>query len=150
MSNPNFTSVLDKPADSIKPPPPFPIGTYLAAVEGQPADGTAKTGTAYKEFAYKILQPGADVDTAALAEGFPDGIQGKIIRGQSTRFYLSEEAVYRLKNHMVDDLGIDPSGKTLKEMLSEVPGRQVYVTVAHAPSQDGTRMYHQVAGYTKV
>lgn len=147
--NPNFTSVLDKPADTIKAPPLTPIGTYLCAVEGQPSDGTAKTGTQYKEFAYKILQPTADVDADALA-AIEGGVQGRILRGQTTRFYLSEAAAFMLIDHMANDLGISKEGKSGKEMLAEVPGRQVYVKVVHSPSQDGTRMFANVAGYAKV
>lgn len=145
---PQFASVLNKPTSEIKEPQAYPVGSYLCIVDGQPTFGeSSQKKTPYAELAYKIIQPHSEIDLTNVG---PEGIQGKIIKGQSTRFYLTESAVFMLVNHLQDDLGIDKTGKTPAEMLAEAPGKQVIVHLKHTPSQDGKRMYHEVSGYAKV
>ena len=148
MNTPQFSSVLNKPTSDIQTPQAYPVGSYLCIVDGQATPGeSSQKKTPYMELAYKIIQPHSAIDESQLP---PGGIQGKIIKGMSTRFYLTEDSIYRLVEHLERDLGIDKTGKTPGEMLAEAPGRQVIVHLKHEPSQDGTRMYHNVSGFAKV
>jgi len=151
---PNFENILDKKMDDIKPPSPLPGGTFLTIVDGPPTPGVAKTGTNYHEYAFRVIGDGGkgDIDAAQLQRYTEDNgpVTGKVIKGQSCRFYLSGEASYRYKDFLTGPLNIDGKGKSLREAAAEAPGRQVLVTLRQVPSQDGTRMYHEVAGMARV
>jgi len=151
---PNFESVLDKAMDDIKPPGAYPVGTWLTIVEGPPTAGVAKTGTNYHEFSFRIIGDGGkgDIDQALLAKYVEENgpIAGKVIKGQSCRFYLTGESDYRYRDFLVGPLGIDGHGKSLRQGAAEAAGRQVLVTLRHTPAQDGSRMYHEVAGFARV
>jgi hypothetical protein len=66
---PNFTSILDKPAESLEAPKPIPVGSYLAMISGPEA--YSKVGanqTDLVKWPVKLIQPQADVDVAQLNE----------------------------------------------------------------------------------
>lgn len=146
MSDPNFASVLDRPADTIKRPPPYPMGHYLAVVDGTPARReVGQNKTPAWDFNLKILQPQADVLESEAFQQFnaevPDGIAGKTIRHT---LFETDQAAWRMKQFLAEHLMIDSSGKTMRQMLAEAPGRQVIVEISHRPSEDGTETYTQV------
>lgn len=142
----NFADVLNRPAAAVEKPKPYPIGTYLCIVDG-PAEiskvGKKQTDAAI--FKLKILAPGADVDPAAVAEA--GGVAGKQLR---ITYWLTEDALYRLKQFLVDHLGLAEGSKTLGELLAEAPGCQVYANVGHRPSEDGQTLYADVKSTAKV
>jgi hypothetical protein len=130
--NATFSSILDRPSSEIERPKPLPPGTYLFLVEGQPRfDKSTKKQTDFVEFTARILQPGNDVDPAAMAE-VPGGTAvGKTMK---LTFYLTEDAVFRLINKdgtgFLNHLGIEV-GPPLGQLISEAPGRQFWGTVKH-------------------
>lgn len=130
-----FGSILDKPSKSIDKPKPLPRGTYVLLVRGLPTQGKSKTGTEYEEFCLEIVQPLQDVsDEAIEACG---GVVGKTLPNFATRFYLTEDSVWRLKKFLVDDLELEEGDKSIREMLSEVAGKQVVGNLEHEPTNDG-------------
>jgi len=147
---PNFSSILDRKASEIEEPKPIPVGTYLVLLQGQAVRGESTVKkTEYWDFPAKILQPQSDVSQAEI-ERF-GGVQGKDLRGNGgLRYYVTEESAYRLKEFLVDHLGISDEGKTIREMMAEAPGKQVYVTISHQPSDDGKRVYSRVAQTARV
>jgi hypothetical protein len=147
---PNFSSILDRKASTIEEPKPFPVGTYLVLLQGQPIRGeSSQKKTEYWDFPSKILQPQSDVSQEEI-EKF-GGVQGKELKGRGgLRFYITEESAYRMKEFLTEHLGIDEGEKTMREMLAEAPGKQVYVTISHQPSDDGKRIYSQVVSTARV
>jgi len=152
---PNFSSILDRKASEIEEPKPFPVGTYLVLLQGQPQRGeSSQKKTEFWDFPAKVLQPQGDVSQSEI-EAF-GGVQGKDLKGNGgLRYYVTEESAYRLKEFLLDHLGISESGsngaeKTMREMMAEAPGKQVYVTIAHQPSDDGRRIYSRVASTARV
>lgn len=136
---PTFEEILNKPASEIKPPEALPVGTYHAMVDGPPEPGkSSQKQTDYLRFKFKILQPMGDVDAAKAAE---QQVNGKTI---TSDYYITDGAVWRLKELLVDHLGIEEEKKSLREMVSEAPGQQVLVKLKHELSQDGKRVYHRV------
>jgi len=137
-----FASILDKPSSEVERPKPLPQGTYVCVVKGLPRkDKSTKKGTDYLEF---TLQPLAiyeneagetDVDTEALEE--MGGFEKRTIRAT---YYLTEDALYRLKQFLID-CGIDPEGKTIAQMVDETPGCQVLASLVHVASEDGQNIY---------
>jgi hypothetical protein len=136
---PNFSSILDRAASEVEAPKPFPIGSYVCIVKGLPRfDKSSKKQTEFAEFTLQPISVLEDVDPDALEEfgGFAD----KTLR---TTFYLTEEAIYRLKDFLVN-CGIEPEGKTLSEMINETPGQTVIAVVGHRASEDGERIFAEV------
>lgn len=148
MTEPNFQSILDKPTSDIKPPQPLPPGTYLCLVEGQPNLGkSSQKQTDFVEYTAKVLQPQPDVTPESIEAA--GGVVGKTTR---LTYYITDAAVYRLKQFLVESLGIDDAGGTrpLRQMLSEAMGKQVYVKIRHRPNEQGDGMRAEVESTTKV
>jgi hypothetical protein len=134
-----FSAILDKPFDEIDRPKPLPVGTYVCIVQGQPRfDKSARKGTDFVEFTLKPLAALDDVDADDLEAA--GGIAEKTIRHT---FYLTEDAIYRLKEFLLDHLGIEADNAS--DAIPLTPGRQVLVSIKHQASDDGTRVYANVA-----
>jgi hypothetical protein len=142
----NFQEILNKPSTSIEKPKPVPVGTYLGLVTGQPRfDKSKQKQTDFVEYTVKLLQPREDVNQDdLLAMG---GLDGKTMR---LTYYITDDATWRLKQFLVEHLGIEEGSKTLGQMIPEAMGKQVYVTVSHQASQDGTAVYANASGTAKV
>ena len=140
----SFEEILNLPASAIKAPEALPVGTYHAMIDGPLAPGkSAKKQTDLFTVKFKILDAMDDVDSNAAAE---QQVKGKII---TSDYYVTEDAVWRLRELLVDHLGIEPKNasgqeKKLKELIAEAPGQQVLVNLKHEASQDGKRVFHRV------
>lgn len=146
----SFQDILSKQASEVKKPPPYPVGTYLAQIEGPGKfDKIGKDQTDIIDFQAKLLQPGEDVDQASLAdyqEKTGNPVAGKTAR---VRFFLTEAAAWRLKDFLVETLGIPEVG-SLGELIPQASGKQLYVTIKHAVSQDGQNVYSEIGSTAKV
>lgn len=149
MTDATFGSILDKPSAAVERPKPLPTGTYQCVVDGQPRmDKSSKKGTEFVEFSLKPMAALDDVDeddlNAALTSG--DGsvkpLADKRIRAT---FYITEDALWRLKNFLVNDLQITEGKKKLRQMVGEAQNREVLAMVKHVPSDDGTGIFAQLA-----
>ena len=143
----NFLDILNKPADTIEKPKPYPIGHYICAVQGPPEYKTIKTknGEAQKvHYKLKPLATDVDVDQDALRESgglarpFPD-----------LQFYLGvtdEEILANLHRpkEFVTNVGAYKEGMTARQMLEAPQNHQVKVQLGHRPSEDGTQIYAEV------
>lgn len=145
MAQPNFGSVLDKPASEIERPKPLPQGSYVTVISGLPRfDKSSKKQTEFAEFTHKVLSAGEDVDQDDLkAHG---DYQGREIKNT---FYLTEASAYRLKEFLINDLGIEEQ-ESLRPMLDEVAGRQCIVHIKHTASDDGKSVYANIASTAPV
>lgn len=135
MANPNFTSVLDKPATSIEEPKPMPLGTYIGAVQGSPK--MREVGKTEKfdviDFNLKLISPYKDVDQSALQEWGDLSVARPL---QKSVFYGTPEGDWNLIQFLTDHLGIDPTNKTVRQMLPEASGKQCLVVIKHEPYVD--------------
>lgn len=137
---PSFGAILDKPSVEVERPKPLPAGTYLCVVAGMPRyDKSSKKGTEFAEFTCKVLQAGEDVDQDALEE--MGGIADKVIKNT---YYITPDALFMLKEFLIN-CGIEEGEKTLRQMIDEVPGCQVLITVKHRAGDNG-RVFMEVAG----
>jgi hypothetical protein len=136
----DFSKILQKQATTIEKPKPLPVGTYLVNNPQLPKFAAiGKNETPCAEFSLTILAPQDDVDPEALA-AYGD-VRGKNIRH---RMFLTEGTEYRTKEELVNAFGVPEDGMTLGQMFNETINKQVYVTIKHRPSDDGTEMYHEV------
>lgn len=138
--SPNFGAILDKPTAEVNRPPAFPQGSYIAVIQGLPTFGkSTKKQTEFVEFAIRPLQALDDVDEDALKEFGP--------LGESTMkltFYLTEKSAYRLKEFLINDLGLEDEG-TMRTMIDATPGQQCVIHVKHQASDDGKSVYANIA-----
>lgn len=139
-NNPNFSALLEKPADSVERPKPLPAGTYLCVVKGLPENGeSTQKKTPFVRFNCQPLQAQEDVDQDALKE--MGGLENKMIRDT---YYVTEDALWRLKKFL-EDLGIEAEDKSIGQMISEAPGCQVLISLRHRASEDGQSVFAEVA-----
>lgn len=148
---PSFESVLDLPSSEVARPRPLPVGTYLCMVKGQfRQDKSPKKGTEFSEYTLQILEPSEDVDQDELKLALTKA-SGEMVplRDRSVRvtYYHTEDALWRLKKFL-KDLGIEEEDndgpRSIRQMMQEVPGRQVWAHIKHTPSEDGETMFANV------
>ncbi len=144
-----FASILDRPSTDVERPKALPVGSYVMVVQGLPRfDKSSKKQTEFVEFTCRYLQAQDDVDDEELTKVLerPDGTR-KALSEMSNRltFYLTEDAIWRLKKFLAEDLGIDEEDKTLRQMISEAPGQQFLAAIKHTASEDGTTVYANIA-----
>ena len=144
----NFVDILDKPAEEIKAPPPLPVGTYVCVIDG-PHEFKEQQNFKICEFKLKILQAMGDVDAQALSEA--GGVGRSLRHGIFLNDREGNTTEWSLLNFLEAHLGIDKSGKTLRVMLSEAPGRQVLATIKHALTKDSNpRVIANIASTAKI
>lgn len=142
----NFANILSKPAADIERPKPLPVGQYLGIVMGMPEmKEIGQKNTPCAEFKIRVLSAGDDVDKTALADA--GGLENKTM---TARFFLTDDSMYRLKEFLTEHLGIEEGKRTIGQLLSDAPNRQVYIQVAHRPSQDGQQIYAEIKSTSKV
>lgn len=138
-----FEDILNRPADTIKPPPVLPVGTYHTVIVGLPERGkSSKKQTDFFKFKHKIVAALDDVDTEALAE-VEGGVSGKEL---DNTFYITENSAFML-TQFLENAGIDLKGKSLASAIDETPNREVLIHIKHEASEDGQRVFARV-GYT--
>lgn len=123
---PDFSSLLDKPANDYKKPKPFPIGDYPAIITRQLYGESNKNKTPFCRFELKLL-------------GWPDEIQdeekidenGKLIDPTKKAFridyWLSEDATYRLGDFVKEVAPGDT--RPLKAIVPELPNTHVLASL---------------------
>jgi hypothetical protein len=152
---PNFTSILDKPAESLEAPKPIPVGSYLAMISGPEA--YSKVGanqTDLVKWPVKLIQPQADVDVAQLNEALSlkDGTTKSLGDVKLTYdAFLTEASAFIVRDFLQNVLGIEAAGKSLRQMISEALGKQMIVTIKHGLTKgDNPRVFAQITDTAKV
>jgi len=136
---PSFEEILNKKASAIEPPKAYPVGTYHCLIDGPGRpEKRGKNQTDVIIFRCKILSAQEDVDAQEAAT---QQIVGKYIDYQ---MWVTEKTEFMCKDFLENTLGIEPADKTLSEMISEAPGKQLFIKLAHRASDDGKRVFHQV------
>lgn len=135
----SFESILDTPATDIERPKPLPAGTYDCIVKGLPEYGeSSQKKTPFCRFTYLVQAAGDDVDPEELqAIG---GIEGKTMRDT---YYTTPDAIFRLTDTL-ERMGIDPEGKSVRQMIDESPNASLRIMVEHRASQDGQQIFAEV------
>jgi hypothetical protein len=137
----SFADILNRPVSEVKAPPPFPVGSYLAVVDGQGEWGESRNArTKQIQFKAKLLQPQEDVDTEKLME-WKDATGDNVI-GQQVYLTFYDPQPWRLADFL-KHLGLEDM--PVMEAIANAPGRQFLVTLRHRPSMDGQMIQHEVA-----
>jgi hypothetical protein len=87
-------------------------------------------------FTYKLLSAGEDIDPDAM-----DGIDLSK-KNKTSDFYITPDADYRLKE-FIQSCGIDTQGRSFSELLEDMPGQEVMLTIAHRPNQNNPEEFYE-------
>ena len=125
----DFAALLNKPTESAVKPPPLPAGDYLWGVTKYTFGESDKKKTPYVEFNLQCLQASPEID--------PVGLQGIDLtkRTRDLTFYLTDDALWRLRDFLEKSLVINGQGRTFMACLPEAVGKQFIGTVDQQPSQ---------------
>lgn len=135
----SFESILDTPATEVERPKPLPAGTYDAIVKGLPEYGeSSQKKTPFCRFNLAMQIAGEDVDQDELDN--MGGLDGKAIK---STYYTTPDALFRLTDFL-EHCGIDPDGKTVRQMIDETPNCSVKVVIGHRASEDGQQIFAEV------
>ncbi len=126
---PDFKALLKQQADEVVRPPPIPAGTWGCQIQSHTFGKSAKKQTPYVQFAWALMEPGPDIDTAEL-EDFKH--QGKVIKQD---FYVTEDALYRLREFF-ENLGCEVQGKSLEELVQDSTGLPGMLSISNRPSDN--------------
>ncbi len=145
----NFTDILNRPSEEIKPPVTLPMGSYHTVVMGLPEQGqSSKKKTDFLKFVHKIIAPLDDVDPDAIKEFEQNG---ESIAGQEidNTFYITDKSANMLKEFLLN-CGVELEGRSMAEGLEDVPNAEVIIFIKHEASDDGKRVYAKVGSTAKI
>ncbi len=150
----NFTDILNRPSEQIKPPVTLPMGSYHTVVMGLPEQGqSSKKKTDFLKFVHKIIAPLDDVDPDAIAEfeAVDENGQGEKIAGQEidNTFYITDKSANMLKEFLLN-CGVELEGRSMAEGLEDVPNAEVIIFIKHEASDDGKRVYAKIGSTAKI
>jgi hypothetical protein len=139
---PDFSHLLNVKAGEIKTPVPLPAGEYLLTVQSWEQVESGKKGTPGVQVNFVVAAP-----VNVLGELPEKGVNGKAVRDT---FWLTEDALFRLKT-FVEHCGVElPEDKSLGEALTEIVGQSVVGTIAQRPNpNDPTQVFAELRGYAK-
>lgn len=135
MSGPDFAALLNKRADDIERPKPLPAGHYFATVLKHEFGSSKNKNTPYVRFGFKIASADSDVAPEAL-----EGV--KIEREMRTDFYLTNDALFRLKDFF-EACGLTVAGRQMNELVPETTGCSVKLQITQRPDDKGN-IYNDV------
>lgn len=141
MTQPNFASILDESPTEVKVPPPLPAGSYICVIQGQPEYGKAeKTGTDFVQFTFRPIAALEDVDEEELKE--IGGFDGKTVRN---KYWLTPDAAFML-DQLHEHCGLNlEDGMSRRQRNEEIVNAQVMVVIKHGTSNDGQRIFANIA-----
>lgn len=136
---PNFSALLSKTADEVVKPPPMPGGTYLTMITGHEFGQSSQKKTDFIQFNLRYVEAAEDVDEDELKE-IPNFTERK---GQ-VKFYLTEDALWRLTEFLQEHVGIEGSGRAINEMIPETMNQPVGVYVTQQLNAEKGETYSVV------
>lgn len=142
----NLSAILDKPATDFNFPPPLSAGGYHCVVQGLPEQiESSKKKTQGFEFLLTPVAYDEDVDEAELqAIG---GLEGKVIK--HTMWLSQDESklptTVAMLREFLEHCGISPEGKSVNQMIDEVPNAECMVFMRHEPIEGRDAMRAVVA-----
>jgi hypothetical protein len=147
MNQQTFESILDTPADEVERPKPLPTGTYDVIVSGLPEHGqSSQKKTPFVKFNYVLQAAGEDVDEDELVtlltkkDGTVEPLTTKSIKDT---YYTTPDSLFRLTD-VIENMGIEQEGKTIRQCLDETPNASLRILVGHRASEDGRQVFAEV------
>lgn len=153
MDEVNFNVLLGVQVQSVERPKNFPVGHYDAIVVSHEHGTSSQKGTPYVRFPIKLIGPKDDVDAELFedAGGMAALQERKPMTGMSTlNFYLTKDAIYRLREFLEDGLGLASVGRNFDEVIPESTNVPLVVQIAHQAGQREGEFFMRIDDYLKV
>ena len=131
----SFEELLNQEADTayVRPPTP-PVGTWNAYILDYEQYESDKKKTPGIRCTVQLDSPGDDVDAGEMENYELERQQAGVEhRKLLYTFWLTQGAGFMLTEFM-EACGISLTGRTIKDCLTELPGKAVRVYVKHTPS----------------
>jgi len=122
----DFNALLSTKVEETQKPKPMPVGTYVSSITRHEFGESKNKKTPYVRFFHKPLSPMPDVDTEAL-NALPNW-QDKEFRND---FYLTDDAMFRLRDFLENSLKMPVAGMTYSEMIPATTGMSCLVKIKH-------------------
>lgn len=144
----DFSAILSRTVDTAEKPKPLPVGHYRFAIKGFEFLESSQKKTPYVQFQCAPLAPEEDVDPTMFEEfGGVAKLGNKSLR---LDYYLTEDALFRLREFLEDTMGLSCQGRSFGEVIPEVKDLEFIGQVAHKASQDGKDTYANIVATAKV
>lgn len=128
-------NLLKQEVEKAERPKPLPVGTYHMLIGTHRFGESTKKKTPYVEFSMTFVGAGKDVDLEALAA--VEEQKPLKERELGATFYLTDSAMYRLKEFLIE-LGLEiGGGRTFEDAIPETRGQMVDVLIKHSFSDEG-------------
>jgi len=148
MENRSFDDLLGARVDEFEKPQPLPVGSYHVLVKDYgKTEKQSAAGNNGVVVQFSVLSPLDDVDADELRKVTAKSpLSKKVLRHT---FWLTEDAAHRIRT-FIEYLGITVEGRTLREVLPEIKGRPIIVSIRHKPSdRNPEEVYQEIGGFTK-
>jgi hypothetical protein len=148
-----FAEALNRSAESIVRPPPLPVGSYLCRVTklpDPPESMDTKVGELEKlTVNVAVIEALEDVDPDMLAEfGIVKGVPLRrdflFAVDDDNKF---EQSMFRLRS-FCEHCGLDIEGKSIGDLLNELPNTQFVAAVGHRADRDDPMVSYAEIKYT--
>jgi hypothetical protein len=139
----DFTSLLSKKVDDVKPPAALPEGTYDGIISKFEFRESKERKTPMLAVELKFLSAHDDVNAEELAE-----IENLTAITRTQNFILTDNALFRLAD-FIKSCGINTVGRSMNETIPELIGQSVLISVSHRlDPQDPTKKYWDIKELT--
>lgn len=125
--SPDFNSLLSRPADTFKEPPPLPAGTYNGIIQNHEFGTSRQKQTPYVRFNFVLTGAGEDVEASEL-----EGIELNK-KKLHTDFYITEDSLFRLTNFL-RSCGLN-TNKPVAETIPETTGCEIRAFITQRMEQ---------------
>jgi len=148
MTEVNFNALLSVQIDSVERPKNFPVGHYESLVASYEFGKSSQKETPYARFQIKLLGPSEDVDEDLFeAAGGMEALRER--KPVPMTFYLTKDALYRLREFLENGLALSCSGRNFDEVIPESANVPLTVHVSHRAGQKEGEFYMDLDDYMK-
>ena len=149
MDDVNFNELLGVQVQSVERPKNFPVGLYTSIVVNHEMGKSSRKETPYVRFPIKLLGPGEDVDQELFEEaGGMEELNAR--KPLNLDFYLTKDAIYRLREFLEDTLDLSCSGRNFDEVIPETTNAQLTVVIGHRQGNKEGEIWMEIADHMKV
>lgn len=148
MSEVNFGELLNVQVDSVERPKSFPINSYDTIIASYEYGKSSQKETPFVRFWCKLLGPQEDVDEELFEEA--GGLEALAARKPiKLDFYLTDGAMYRLREFLEDTLDLSCSGRTFDSVIPEAVNVSFTATIKHDAGNKPGEVYMNIADTAK-
>ncbi len=137
----DFQSILaGAKLGEIEKPKPLPTGSYIGLIKSVAYDvSRGEKKTPFARINIELIQALDDVNQDDLASA--GGVQGKKTK---VDFYLTDDALFRLQEFVLDHVGLDSRGVSLDQALPMLQNMPVGVSLKQEVSQKDPSVIYSI------